>query len=82
MRKRRPYLDTTKRMMKVAVTGSTGFIGRHAELSMYPVEVIVIARQLTADMAQLPQVKVVQLDLQDVSSDTFSLMKGPDVLIH
>lgn len=70
--------------MKVAVTGSTGFIGRHvlAELAKHPVEVIAVARRLPADPPELPQGKVVRLDLQDASSDAFDLMGNPDVLVH
>ena len=70
--------------MKVAVTGSTGFIGRYilAELAKHPVEVIAVARRLPAYPPELPQGKVVQLDLQDASSDVFDLMGNPDVLVH
>ena len=70
--------------MKVAVTGATGFIGRYvlAELAKHPVEVVAVTRRLPADPPELPQGEVFQLDMQDVSSDTFDLMGSPDVLIH
>ncbi len=70
--------------MKVAVTGATGFIGQHVltELAKYSVEVIAITRQLPGDFLQFPQVKVVQFDLQNASSDTVNRIGKPDVLIH
>ncbi len=70
--------------MKVAVTGATGFIGRHvlAELTKHPIEVISVVRQLPTGLHALPQGKVVQLDLQDASSDAFDQMGRPDVLLH
>jgi len=70
--------------MKVAITGSMGFIGRHvlAELAKHPVDVIAVARRLPADPPELPQGKIVQLDIQDASSDTFALMGNPDVVVH
>ena len=80
-------------IMKVAVTGSTGFIGRHvlAELANHPVEVIAIARRLpqggphcqdTKTGSVVAQGKFVQMDIQDVSSETFDQIGNPDVLVH
>lgn len=74
-----------KRIMKVAVTGATGFIGRHvlAELAKHPgVEIVAVARRLPEVAPELVRGKVVQLDLQDASSKAFDLMGNPDVLLH
>ena len=70
--------------MKIAVTGAMGFIGRHvlAQLAKSPVEVIAITRQWPTDLEQFSHVKFVQLDLEDISSGTFSLIGNPDILIH
>jgi len=70
--------------MKVAVTGATGFIGRHviAELAKHPVEVVAITRQPSVEMPTSPQVQVVQLDLRDACSDSINMLGNPDVLIH
>jgi dTDP-6-deoxy-L-talose 4-dehydrogenase (NAD+) len=74
--------DTT--VMKVAVTGASGFIGRHvlAELVRHPVEVIAATRDTTklADVAS--KVHVVELDLANPQPDDYQRLHKPDVLIH
>jgi len=74
--------DTT--VMKVAVTGASGFIGRHvlAELVRHPVEVIAATRDTTklADVAK--NVHVVELDLANPQPDDYQRLHKPDVLIH
>jgi dTDP-6-deoxy-L-talose 4-dehydrogenase (NAD+) len=66
--------------MKIAVTGATGFIGRHVltELARQGVEVTALARHGTA----LPGARVVQLDIHTAPSDAFELIGRPDALIH
>lgn len=70
--------------MKVAVTGATGFIGRHvlAELEARSVETIALARSASARPMGHSSSRVVQLDLHDAPSNAFELMGCPDVLIH
>lgn len=70
--------------MKVAVTGTTGFIGRHVltELQKHPVEIVVITRQPSVEIPASPQVRVVHLDFLDVSADSLEIMGNPDTLIH
>jgi dTDP-6-deoxy-L-talose 4-dehydrogenase (NAD+) len=70
--------------VKVAVTGATGFIGRHvlAELAKHPVELIAITRQSQVEIPISSQVRVIQLDLREASADSASKIGNPDVLIH
>ncbi len=64
--------------MKVAVTGATGFIGRHVlnELARHDVETIAISRHAT------PGAAGVQLDIRAASDDAFERIGRPDMLIH
>ena len=70
--------------MKVAITGATGFIGRHIlkELSMHGVDITAICRTHFNNQALFPAVKFIQLDLQNVSPGTFSELGNPDIVIH
>jgi dTDP-6-deoxy-L-talose 4-dehydrogenase (NAD+) len=70
--------------MKVAVTGATGFIGRHvlAELEARSVETIALVRASTAKPPGYSGSRVVQLDLHNPPPSAFELMERPDVLIH
>lgn len=70
--------------MKVAVTGATGFIGRHvlAELERRSVETIALVRPSTAKPLGHYGSRVVQLDLHSAPPNAFELMGCPDVLIH
>ena len=70
--------------MKIAVTGASGFVGRHvlAELARHQVEVVAASR----DPARLPvlaaQCTAVQLDIAAPPADAFVRLGRPDVLIH
>lgn len=70
--------------MKVAVTGATGFIGRHvlAELERRSVETIALVRPSTAKPLGHFGSRVVKLDLHEAPLNAFELMGRPDVLIH
>lgn len=70
--------------MKVAVTGATGFIGRHvlAELERRSVETIALVRPSTAKPLGYSRSRVVLFDLQNTPPTAFELMGRPDVLIH
>lgn len=71
-------------VMKVAVTGASGFIGRHvlAELDRHPVDVTAVTRCAAklADVAT--NVRVVELDLANPQADDYERLHRPDVLIH
>ena len=69
--------------MRIAVTGSTGFIGKYAiaELSKHPVEIVAIVRDRASQLAN-SNVKPVRIDLQNPPHNAFELMGKPDALIH
>lgn len=71
-------------MIKVAVTGASGFIGQHvlACLARYPVKTIAITRQSSLKGTVFSQVETVQLDLQNTSHCSMSALGNPDILIH
>jgi len=70
--------------MKVAVTGATGFIGRHvlAELAATSVDTVALVRRPAEEAAGRAGSGIVQLDLHDPPPNAFELMGRPDVLIH
>jgi len=70
--------------MKVAVTGSTGFIGRHvvAELEQLSISPVLMLRPGSVPPSSLSNHTVVQIDVMDPPSNAFELMGNPDVLIH
>ena len=70
--------------MKVALTGASGFIGRHvlAELARHPVAVTAATRD-PAKLADAGRdVRVVELDLTSPRADDYERLDRPDVLIH
>jgi dTDP-6-deoxy-L-talose 4-dehydrogenase (NAD+) len=71
-------------VMKVAVTGASGFIGRHVltELERHPVDVTAVTRCAAklADVAT--NVRIVELDLANQQADDYERLHKPDVLIH
>ena len=70
--------------MKVAVTGASGFIGRHvlAELSKHAIEVVAITRDATRLSGLSESMSIVEMDIARPSIDCFEQMGCPDVLIH
>lgn len=68
--------------MRVAVTGASGFIGRHAvrELVARGAEVIAVSRH--PDEAIDAAVTPVALDIGMADADTFERIGRPDVLLH
>lgn len=70
--------------MKIAVTGASGFIGRHvlAELRLHPVEVIAAARDPHHFADISVGTHVVALNIATSGKDSFEKMGKPDVLIH
>lgn len=70
--------------MKVAVTGASGFIGRHVlvELSNHAIEVVAISRDVTRLSGLSESISMVEMDIARPSIDCFEHMGCPDVLIH
>ena len=72
-------------MIKVAITGATGFIGRHvlAELNIYKdVEVIAVARELREGLPKITNGRWVQMDMTKPPSNVYEVLSCPDILIH
>jgi nucleoside-diphosphate-sugar epimerase len=70
--------------VKVAVTGASGFIGRHVltELSQNHAEVTAVTRDAKR-LQNLPAgVRVVQMDIALTGEDCFTQIGCPDILIH
>ena len=70
--------------MKVAVTGASGFIGRHVlvELERRSVEATVVLRPTSTDSLSRAKHVVVRMDLRNPPPNAFALMGAPDVLLH
>jgi nucleoside-diphosphate-sugar epimerase len=71
-------------MTKVAITGATGFIGRHvlAELASRGLDVVATRRGEPCGGPQPANVKWVELDLMAAPERAFDTLGHPDVLIH
>lgn len=69
---------------KIAITGASGFIGRHVlnELLQYDLEIIAVTRNasLLKDYAQ--RIKVVEFDIANTQQHVFDKLGCPDMLIH
>lgn len=70
--------------MKVAVTGASGFIGRHVLSALLEHEVKIVS--VTRDAARLAElgeaVRIVEMDIAHATADCFEQLDRPDVLIH
>lgn len=70
-------------MIKVAVTGATGFIGRYVlrALLRHAVDVTVLARN-PGRLREFHGLRIVEADLRDADENCFDILGRPDVLIH
>lgn len=70
--------------MRVAVSGASGFIGKHVltELSKHGVDVVAITRDAAKLQDLDTSVHVVEMNLAQPESDCFDRLGKPDVLIH
>lgn len=70
--------------MKIAVTGVSGFIGRHVltDLPEHGVEIVAVTRDATRLTGLSKAVRIVEMDIARPASDCFEQMGRPDVLIH
>jgi nucleoside-diphosphate-sugar epimerase len=70
--------------MKIAVTGASGFIGKHVlnALLQHSVDVIAICRQPDKLSAYKDRVDIVRFDINEQGSNVYERIGAPDVLIH
>lgn len=70
--------------MRIAVTGATGFIGRHvlSVLAQQGADVTVMQRPGTERSPWIAGVSAVEIDLHDPPVDSFEILGRPDTLIH
>lgn len=70
--------------MKIAVTGASGFIGRHVLTGLleHGVEIVAVTREATRLAGLSKAVRIVEMDIAHPSSDCFEQMGRPDSLIH
>jgi nucleoside-diphosphate-sugar epimerase len=70
--------------MKIAVTGATGFIGKHvvAELERHSISPVLICLPDSEIPGKLSKQTIVRMDIADPPDIAFELMGRPDVLIH
>jgi len=69
---------------KVALTGASGFVGRHVltELARHPVTVTAVTRNSAKLSNAGSGVRVVELDLAFPHADVYERLHRPDMLIH
>ena len=70
--------------MRVAVSGASGFVGRHVlvELQSRDIVATAILRPGSAVVSSLARHSVAHVDVHDSPSNAFELIGSPDVLIH
>lgn len=70
--------------MKVAVTGASGFVGRHVltALLRHEVEIVAVTRDASRLTGLGAGVNVVEMDIASPAADCFARLGRPDVLIH
>lgn len=70
--------------MKIAVTGASGFVGRHVltALLQHEVDIVAVTRDATRLADCSKAVRIVEMDIARPTPDCFEKMGRPDVLIH
>ncbi|OOG59661.1 NAD(P)-dependent oxidoreductase [Rhodanobacter sp. C03] len=70
--------------MRVAITGASGFVGRHVlrELQARDVDIVVASRTSERSFLENSRTEILPMDIAKVSSDPYQLMGAPDVLVH
>ncbi len=73
-----------ERRIKIAVTGASGFIGRHLVSSLLAadVDLILITRNRSSLSEFAERAEIVELDLAHPPADIFAYLQCPDVLVH
>ena len=75
---------TTMIPLRVAVTGASGFVGKHvlAQLSRHLLKTVAITRNATRLSNSADGVTIIEMDIAHPASDCFAQLGCPDVLIH
>ncbi|MDR3392574.1 MAG: NAD(P)-dependent oxidoreductase [Sulfuriferula sp.] len=70
--------------MKIAVTGASGFVGRHVlvQLGRYDVEIVAITREAARLHDLAKSIRIVEMDIAHSTPNCFEKMGEPDILIH
>lgn len=70
--------------MKIAVTGATGFVGRHVlrELARRDIGIVAVARTEPPPEMDLPHAEWVSMDITNAPDDAFERLGRPDALVH
>ena len=72
------------RNLKIAVTGSSGFIGQYvlAELGKNQNDLVAVSRQKNHLSGLSKSVRIVELDINNLNENPYEMLGCPDVLIH
>lgn len=70
--------------MRVAVTGASGFVGRHVltELLRHKIEIVAVTRDVARLRRSNESVQIVEMDIAHPAPGCFEQIGQPDVLIH
>ena len=70
--------------MKIAVTGASGFVGRHvlANLVGRNIDVVAVTRDASSLQGLSRSIRIVEMDISAPPQDCFESMGCPDELIH
>lgn len=76
-------MNTRNHLLKIAVTGATGFVGRYvlAELAKHKVEVIAVTRKGNK-LQTSANTHWIHLDIAKPPANAFEILGKPDVLVH
>ncbi|MDD5272012.1 MAG: NAD-dependent epimerase/dehydratase family protein, partial [Methylovulum sp.] len=71
--------------MKIAVTGASGFVGRHVLAALHDkseVEIVAVTRTAARLNGIGSSVRIVEMDISNPGANAFEQLSRPDVLIH
>lgn len=70
--------------MTIAVTGASGFVGRHVlqELASHTMKIVAVTRKPARFSDLRNRIEIVEMDISDFPEDCFTKLSSPNVLIH